>query len=90
MSSSFKGLNPDVTKDYITVKTASIYSGYNEQYLRRLLREGIFKTRKIGQLWLIEQADFGKYLQEATNQLISDLDHSPFEIIPVFSLTTSN
>ena len=65
MGSSFKGINPDVTEDYITVKTASKYSGYNEQYLRRLLREGIFKTRKIGQLWLIEQSDFGKYLQEA-------------------------
>jgi hypothetical protein len=66
MGFSFKGLNPDVTEDYITVKTASIYSGYNEQYLRRLLRVGIFKTRKIGQLWFIEQADFGKYLSEAT------------------------
>jgi excisionase family DNA binding protein len=66
MGFSFKGLNPDVTEDYITVKTASKYSGYNEQYLRRLLREGIFKTRRIGQLWLIEQSDFGNYLQEAT------------------------
>ena len=65
MGSSFKDINPDVTEDYITVKTASKYSGYNEQYLRRLLREGIFKTRKIGQLWLIEQSDFGNYLQEA-------------------------
>lgn len=66
MGSSFKGINPEVTEDYITVKTTSKYSGYNEQYLRRLLREGMFKTRKIGQLWLIEQADFGKYLQEAS------------------------
>jgi hypothetical protein len=66
MGFSIKGLYPDVTADYITVKTASIYSGYNEQYLRRLLREGIFKTRKIGQLWLIEQADFGKYFSDAT------------------------
>ncbi len=65
MGLSFKVINPDVTEDYITVKTASNYSGYNEQYLRRLLREGLFKTRKIGQLWLIEQSEFGKYLQEA-------------------------
>ncbi len=66
MGLSFKVINPDVIEDYITVKTASNYSGYNEQYLRRLLREGLFKTRKIGQLWLIEQADFGKYLSDAT------------------------
>ena len=65
MGSSFKGLIPDITEDYITVKTASKYSGHNEQYLRRLLREGAFNTRKIGQLWLIERTDFGKYLQEA-------------------------
>ena len=65
MGSAFKDINPDVTEDYITVKTASKYSGYNEQYLRRLLREGIFKTRKIGQLWLIQQSDFDNYLQEA-------------------------
>jgi hypothetical protein len=66
MGFSINGLSPDVTEDYITVKTASIHSGYNEQYLRRLLREGMFKTRKIGQLWLIEKADFGKYLSDAT------------------------
>jgi hypothetical protein len=47
MGLSFKELNPDVSEDYITLITASISSGYNEQYLRRLLREGIFKTRKI-------------------------------------------
>ena len=63
----FKELNTDVTENYITFKTASISSGYNEQYLRRLLREGILKTRKIGQLWLIERSDFGKYLQETLN-----------------------
>lgn len=65
MGLSFKGLNPDVIEDYITVKTASKYSGYNEQYLRRLIRVGIIKTRNIGQLWLIERSEFGKYIQEA-------------------------
>ena len=65
MGFSFKGISPDVTHDYITVKTASKCSGYNEQYLRRLLREGTFKTRKIGQLWLIDQTDFREYLNNA-------------------------
>ncbi len=66
MGFSFNGMSPDITRDYITVKTASKYSGYSEQYLRRILREGTLKTRKIGQLWLIEQSEFGKYLQEAS------------------------
>ena len=66
MGSAFKDINPDVTEDYITVKTASKFSGYNEQYLRRILREGIFKTRKIGQIWLIDHSEFVNYLSEAT------------------------
>ena len=66
MGFSFNEIGPDVSSNHITVKTASKYSGYSEQYLRRILREGMFKTRKIGQLWLIEQADFGKYLSDAT------------------------
>ena len=66
MGLSFKEISPDVTQEYVTVKTASKYSGYNEQYLRRLLREGTFKTRKIGQLWLIDKSDFRKYLKDAS------------------------
>lgn len=65
MGFSFNGVRPDFNQDYITVKTASKYSGYNEQYLRKLLREGTFKTMKLGQLWLIDQSDFRKYLKEA-------------------------
>lgn len=52
-------------EDYITVKTASIYSGYSDQYIRRLLRNGFLKTKRIGQIWLIERSDFQKYLQDA-------------------------
>ena len=56
---------PEFTEKYITVKSASEFSGYNQQYLRRLLRNGLFKTRKIGQIWLIDHSDFSKYLSEA-------------------------
>ena len=35
---------------------AAEYSGYNEQYLRRLLRAGRLEGIKIGQVWLIETA----------------------------------
>jgi len=65
MGFSFNEIESNVFSKYITVKTASKYSGYSEQYLRRILREGTLKTSKIGQLWLIEQADFRKYLKEA-------------------------
>jgi len=66
MGFSFNEMSPDITRDYITVKTASKYSGYSEQYLRRILREGTLKTRKIGQIWLIDESDFRKYLKDAS------------------------
>ena len=60
--------NTQVIKDldsYLTVKSAADFSGYNQQYLRRLLRENVFRSRRIGQLWLIERDDFLKYLANA-------------------------
>ena len=38
---------------YITVQAVSDATGYNIQYLRRLLRSGALKGVKIGQMWLI-------------------------------------
>ena len=65
MGFSVNNLIPEFTDEYITVRTASEFSGYNQQYLRRLLRKGVFQTRKIGQIWLIDQRDFKDYLQGA-------------------------
>lgn len=56
---------PDFSGDYITVRSASEFSGYNQQYLRRLLRNGVLRTRKIGQIWLIDERDFKNYLKDA-------------------------
>ena len=66
MGSSVKDITPEFTDEYITVRTASQFSGYNRQYLRRMLREGVFRTRKIGQIWLIDHKDFMDYLNDAT------------------------
>jgi len=54
-----------ISGEFITGRSASEISGYNQQYLRRLLRKGVFQTRKIGQIWLIDQRDFKDYLQGA-------------------------
>jgi len=56
---------PVITDKYITVRAASEFSGYNQYYLRRFLREGKFRTRKIGQIWLIDHKDFVNYLYDA-------------------------
>ena len=65
MGFSFNSFVPEFTEEFITVRSAAEFSGYNQQYLRRLLRKGVFGTRKIGQIWLIEQRDFKEYLEEA-------------------------
>jgi len=65
MGFSFNNLLPEFTEEYITVKSAAEFSGYNQQYLRRLLRKGVFRTRKIGQIWLIDQRNFIDYLKDA-------------------------
>ena len=55
----------DKTSNYLTVKMAAKISGYNQQYLRRLLREGILQSNRIGQLWLIDKCGFLKYIRDA-------------------------
>ena len=56
---------PIVFNNCISVKGAASLSGYNVQYLRRLLRFGKLTGLKIGQVWLIDKADFKAYLDKA-------------------------
>jgi hypothetical protein len=42
---------------HITVQVAAEVTGYNIQYLRRILRSGMLKGIKIGQMWLIEMEE---------------------------------
>jgi len=48
---------------YVTVQATAEVTGYNIQYLRRLLRSGTLEGIKIGQIWLIEMQSLEKYLQ---------------------------
>jgi excisionase family DNA binding protein len=54
---------PPIINNHITVNTAAEATGYNIQYLRRLLRSGKLEGIKIGQLWLIEMQSLETYLQ---------------------------
>lgn len=54
--------NPIVFINCISVKAAAFHSGYNVQYLRRLLREGRLSGMKLGQTWLIDKRTFESYL----------------------------
>ena len=48
---------------HITVQAAAETTGYNIQYLRRIMRSGALKGVKIGQMWLIEMVALEEYLQ---------------------------
>jgi hypothetical protein len=48
---------------FISVQAAEEATGYNIQYLRRLLRSGTLEGIKIGQIWLIEVQSLESYLQ---------------------------
>ena len=48
---------------HITVQAAVETTGYNIQYLRRILRSGGLRGVKIGQRWLIEMDALEAYLK---------------------------
>jgi excisionase family DNA binding protein len=60
-------ITPFVLNNLISVKTASDYSNYSQQYLRRMLRLGKLAGLKIGQVWLIDKESLDIYLSHALN-----------------------
>ncbi|MFC1879344.1 helix-turn-helix domain-containing protein [Chloroflexota bacterium] len=53
-----------VINNHLTVQTAAEITGYNIQYLRRLLRANKLEAIKIGQVWLIDLASLEIYLAQ--------------------------
>ena len=64
-----------VLEKHVPVKVASEFSGYNIQYLRRLLRSGRLEGIKIGQVWLIKLASLETYARNG--QMVGDRRHGP-------------
>jgi excisionase family DNA binding protein len=54
-----------VVERHITINTAAAFTGYNPQYLRRLMRQGRLEGIKVGQLWLIDLDALESYLDAA-------------------------
>jgi excisionase family DNA binding protein len=47
---------------YMPAQTAAEYSGYNLQYIRRLLVSGAIEGVKVGQVWLVKVSSLNEYL----------------------------
>jgi len=58
---------PIVFNNCISVKSAAFHSGYNVQYLRRLIRNGRLTGMKLGQAWLIDKRTLEAYLENANH-----------------------
>ncbi len=64
-----------VLEKHLSVKAAAEYSGYNEQYLRRLLRAGRLEGIRVGQVWLIKLSSLEAHLRKG--QLSPDQRYGP-------------
>ncbi len=60
---------------HITVQAAAEVTGYNIQYLRRILRSGVLEGCKIGQMWLIDMQALEAYLHRTEST--SDKRYGP-------------
>jgi len=58
---------PIVFNNCISVKAAAFHSGYNAQYLRRLIRNGRLTGMKLGQTWLMDKGTLEAYLENANH-----------------------
>jgi excisionase family DNA binding protein len=54
-----------IIDNHITVQEAAEITGYNVQYLRRLLRAEKLEAIKVGQIWLIDLACLQTYFDRA-------------------------
>jgi len=66
-----------VIDNHITIQMAAEISGYNAQYLRRLLRAGKLHGVRVGQVWLIDLASLQEYFGSALSS--NDLGYGPKE-----------
>jgi excisionase family DNA binding protein len=50
--------------EWITVKEASKISGYNEEYITHLIREGKIKAKKFGFVWQVSRSSVLDYTEK--------------------------
>jgi excisionase family DNA binding protein len=50
--------------EWITVHEASKISGYNEEYITRLIREGKIKAKKFSVVWQVSRSSVEDYVEK--------------------------
>jgi excisionase family DNA binding protein len=55
--------------EWLTVRESARLTGYHEEYVRLLIREGKVVARKFGSVWAVNKPSILKYLKSAENSL---------------------
>jgi hypothetical protein len=63
ISSSHGNSTGIVLDTHMSMEAAAAYSGYNIQYLRRIVRDGLIEGVKVGPIWLVKTASMDAYLK---------------------------
>ena len=67
-------------ENWITIQDACQMTGYNAEYLRRLIRNGKVKARKVSIVWVVDQSSLREYVSQ--NQDTTDRRRGPKERQP--------
>ena len=51
--------------DWLTVSDAAKTSGYHPEHIRRLIRDGAIKARKVSIVWLVDRKSLLAYVEKA-------------------------
>lgn len=52
-------------EDWITTQEAAKLTGYDREYIRRLVRSNKVEARKFGTIWQVSQKSLTSYLQDS-------------------------
>jgi hypothetical protein len=63
------------TEEWLTVDDAAKLSGYNPEYIRRLMRKGTLTAKKFSIVWQVNRESLLNYLEKAMQT--SDKRFSP-------------
>jgi excisionase family DNA binding protein len=64
-------------EDYMTLRQAIRFSGYNDQYLRRLAKEGRIHALKFGLAWMISRQSLEAFMSNASSKGETDQRFGP-------------
>lgn len=58
----------ETNDEWLTVKQACELTGYDDEYLRRLLREDKIRSQKFGHVWMVSKASLMVYYEAAQQE----------------------